>query len=381
MDLALSAEQEEIRKLVRDFAQREVKPRAEAIDQSGEFPRDLVAKAAELGLTGILIPEEFGGAGLDHLSFAIFIEEVARYSAATAVILDVHASVGSEPIVQFGNQEQKRRWLPGLAQGRTLAAFALTEPEAGSDAAHLRTTAQRRNGSYLLNGTKIFITNAGEAGLYLVLASTQPGAGAEGITAFLVSGDNPGLKVGPRFKKMGLNGSAIAEVHLEDCLVDEGERLGDEGQGFRIAMRALDSGRIGISAQAVGLAQGAMDDAIRYAKERKQFGKTIGEFQTIQNKIADMAVKIRAARSLTWKAAALCDAGQPFTKEASMAKLFSTDIAMEVTLDALQVFGGYGYLEEYPMARRVRDAKACQIYEGTNQVQRLVIAREVVGAR
>ncbi len=381
MDLALSAEQEEIRKLVRDFAQREVKPRAEAIDQSGEFPRDLVAKAAELGLTGILIPEELGGAGLDHLSFAIFIEEVARYSAATAVILDVHASVGSEPIVQFGNQEQKRRWLPGLAQGRTLAAFALTEPEAGSDAAHLRTTAQRRNGSYLLNGTKIFITNAGEAGLYLVLASTQPGAGAEGITAFLVSGDNPGLKVGPRFKKMGLNGSAIAEVHLEDCLVDEGERLGDEGQGFRIAMRALDSGRIGISAQAVGLAQGAMDDAIRYAKERKQFGKTIGEFQTIQNKIADMAVKIRAARSLTWKAAALCDAGQPFTKEASMAKLFSTDIAMEVTLDALQVFGGYGYLEEYPMARRVRDAKACQIYEGTNQVQRLVIAREVVGAR
>lgn len=381
MDLALSAEQEEIRKLVRDFAQREVKPRAEAIDQSGEFPRDLVAKAAELGLTGILIPEEFGGAGLDHVSFAIFIEEVARYSAATAVILDVHASVGSEPIVQFGNQEQKRRWLPGLAQGRTLAAFALTEPEAGSDAAHLRTTAQRRNGSYLLNGTKIFITNAGEAGLYLVLASTQPGAGAEGITAFLVSGDNPGLKVGPRFKKMGLNGSAIAEVHLEDCLVDEGERLGDEGQGFRIAMRALDSGRIGISAQAVGLAQGAMDDAIRYAKERKQFGKTIGEFQTIQNKIADMAVKIRAARSLTWKAAALCDAGQPFTKEASMAKLFSTDIAMEVTLDALQVFGGYGYLEEYPMARRVRDAKACQIYEGTNQVQRLVIAREVVGAR
>jgi acyl-CoA dehydrogenase len=381
MDLALSAEQEEIRKLVRDFAEREVKPRAEAIDRSSEFPRDLVAKAAELGLTGILIPEEFGGAGLDHLSFAIFIEEVARYSAATAVILDVHASVGSEPIVQFGDQAQKRRWLPQLAQGSTLAAFALTEPEAGSDAAQLRTTAQRRNGAYVLNGTKIFITNAGEAGLYLVLASTRPGAGAEGITAFLVSGDNPGLKVGPRFRKMGLNGSAIAEVHLEDCLVDEGERLGDEGQGFRIAMRALDSGRIGISAQAVGLAQGAMDDAIRYAKERKQFGKTIGEFQTIQNKIADMAVKIRAARGLTWKAAALCDAGQPFTKEASMAKLFSTDIAMEVTLDALQVFGGYGYLEEYPMARRVRDAKACQIYEGTNQVQRLVIAREVVAAR
>ncbi|HVH65785.1 MAG TPA: acyl-CoA dehydrogenase family protein [Candidatus Acidoferrum sp.] len=378
MDLSLSPEQQEIRKLVRDFAEREVKPRAEAIDQHSEFPRDLVAKAAELGLMGILIPEGYEGAGLDHVSFAIFVEEVARFSASTAVILDVHASVGSEPIVLFGNDEQKRRWLPDLAQGRKLAAFALTEPEAGSDAAHLKTTATRRNGGYVLNGSKIFITNAGEAQVYVVMATTHPGSGAEGISAFLVSGDNPGLKVGPPFKKMGLNGSAIAEVNFEDCEVDERDRLGEEGQGFRIAMRALDSGRIGISAQAVGLAQGALDDATAYAKERKQFGKSIADFQTIQNKLADMAVKIRAARWMTWTAAALCDAGKPFTKEASMAKLFSTDAAMEITLDALQVFGGYGYLEEYPMARRVRDAKACQIYEGTNQVQRVVIAREVV---
>jgi alkylation response protein AidB-like acyl-CoA dehydrogenase len=377
MDLSLSPEHEEIRKLVRSFAEREVKPRAEAIDHTDEFPRDLVAKAAGLGLLGILVPEAYGGAGLDHLAFAIFVEEVARYSASTAGILDVHGSVGSEPVLLFGTEEQKRRWLPELAAGRKLAAFALTEPEAGSDAAHLKTTATRSNGGYVLNGSKIFITNAGEAQLYVVMASTRPGSGAEGISAFLVGGDNPGLEVGPKFKKMGLNGSTIAEVNLENCAVDEADRLGDEGQGFRIAMRALDSGRIGISAQAVGLAQGALDDAVAYARERKQFDRPIAELQTIQNKIADMAVKVRAARWMTWNAAALCDAGQPFTKEASMAKLFSTDAAMEITLDALQVLGGYGYLEEYPMARRVRDAKACQIYEGTNQVQRVVIAREL----
>jgi acyl-CoA dehydrogenase len=378
MDLSLSPEQQEIRKLVRDFAEREVKPRAEAIDHDDEFPRDLVAKAAQLGLLGILVPEAYGGAGLDHVAFAIFVEEVARHSASTAGILDVHGSVGTEPIVLFGNEAQKHRWLPDLATGKTLAAFALTEPDAGSDAAHLKTTATRRNGGYVLNGSKIFITNAGEAQLYVVMATTRPGSGAEGISTFIVGGDNPGLKVGPKFKKMGLNGSAIAEVHLENCRVDERDRLGEEGQGFRIAMRALDSGRIGISAQAIGLAQGALDDAIAYARERKQFGKPIAELQTIQNKIADMAVKIRAARWMTWNAAALCDAGQPFSKEASMAKLFATDATMDITLDALQVFGGYGYLEEYPMARRVRDAKACQIYEGTNQVQRVVIARELV---
>src|SRR5437660_11479295 len=378
MDLALSPEQQEVRTLAREFAEREVKPRAEAIDRNSEFPRDLVDKAARLGLLGVLVPAAFGGAGLDHVSFAIFVAEVARFCASTAVILDVHNSVGTEPVVLFGSEEQKGRWLPDLAQGKMLAAFALTEPEAGSDAAHLKTTATRRDGGYRLNGTKIFITNAGEAGLYVVMASTRPGSGADGITAFLVAGDNPGLQVGPKFKKLGLNGSAIAEVYLENCAVDEADRLGDEGQGFRIAMRALDSGRIGISAQAVGLAQGALDDATAYAKERKQFGKPIAELQTIQNKISDMAVKVRAARWLTWQAASLCDAGAPFTMEASMAKLYATDSAMEVTLEALQVLGGYGYLEDYPMARRVRDAKACQIYEGTNQIQRVVIARELL---
>jgi acyl-CoA dehydrogenase len=380
MDLALTTEQEEIRRLARDFAQREVKPRAEAIDHRVEFPADLVAKAAELGLLGMLVPEPFGGAGLDHLSFALFIEEVAKFSGSTAVILDVHSSVGTEPIVLFGSEDQKRRWLPDLAQGRKLAAFALTEPEAGSDAAHLKTTAEHRGGTYVLNGSKIFITNAGEADSYIVMAATRPGSGAAGVSAFVISGDNPGMTVGPPFKKMGLNGSAIAEVFFKDCEVPESDLLGREGEGFRIAMRALDSGRIGISAQAVGLAQGALDDAIAYAQERKQFNRPIAELQTIQNKIADMGVKVSAARWLTWNAAARSDAGLAFTTEASMAKLYATDIAMEVTLDALQVFGGYGYLEEYPMARRVRDAKACQIYEGTNQIQRIVIARELLTA-
>jgi alkylation response protein AidB-like acyl-CoA dehydrogenase len=380
VNLTLSPEHEEIRRLVRNFAEREVKPRAADIDQHSEFPQDLVERAGELGLMGILIPEAYGGAGLDHLAFAIFIEEVASQCASTAVILDVHASVGSEPITLFGSETQKQRWLPAMAAGKLLGAFALTEPEAGSDAAHLQTSARRRNGGYVLNGTKIFITNAGQAGLYVVMAATEPGRGAAGITAFVVSGENPGLKVGPPFTKMGLNGSPIAEIVLQDCQVGEDDRLGAEGDGFRIAMRALDSGRIGISAQAVGLAQGALDDAVAYAKERRQFGRPIAEQQAIQFKLADIQTGVSAARWLTWKAAARCDSGQPFTREASMAKLFATDMAMSATLEALQVFGGYGYLEEFPMARRVRDAKACQIYEGTNQIQRIVIARELTAA-
>ncbi len=378
MNLALSREQEEIRRLVREFAQREVKPRAEEIDQQARFPRELVAKAAELGLMGILIPEEYGGAGLDHISFAIFVEEIAKFCGSTAVILDVHGSVGTESIVLFGSEEQKRRFLPDLARGRRLGAFALTEPEAGSDAAHLKTAATRRDGGYVLNGSKVFVTNAGEADLYIVMATTAPERGSHGITAFLLQGDSPGLLVGPSFRKMGLNGSPIAEVTLTDCFCPDAGRLGEEGDGFRIAMRALDSGRIGISAQAVGLAQGALDDALAYSRERRQFGKPIAEFQAIQFKIADLATQVQAARWMTWRAAWRCDRGLPLTQEASMAKLYATDVAMEATLEAQQIFGGYGYLEDYPMSRRVRDAKACQIYEGTNQIQRVVIARELL---
>ena len=388
MDLSLSPEQQEIRRLVREFAEREIKPRAAAIDHTDEFPRDLVAKAAQLGLLGILVPEAYSGAGLGHVAFAVFVEEVARYSASTAGILDVHGSVGTEPIVLFGNEEQKRRWLPDLANGKKLAAFALTEPEAGSDAAHLKTIATHQNGKYVLRGTKIFITNAGEAQLYVVMATTHPGSGAEGITTFLVGGDNPGLKVGPKLKKMGLNGSAIAEVHLEDCAVDETDRLGNEGEGFRIAMRALDSGRIGISAQAVGIAQGALDAATAHLRAQGLASPdepgavdegAAARMPAALATLAELEARVEAARALTLHAAAVCDTGEPVTRAAAIAKLVATDTCVAVAHAAVELCAPQSAQEWHPAAIRLRDAKACQIYEGTNQIQRIVIARELLG--
>jgi alkylation response protein AidB-like acyl-CoA dehydrogenase len=314
---------------------------------------------------------------MDHTAFAILIEEISRFCASTAVIIDVHTSVGMEPILMYGTEDQKQRWLPRLASGELLGAFALTEPGAGSDAASLRTTARAVDGGYVLNGSKTFITNLGRAGTYIVMARTG-GPGATGVSAFVVEAGTPGLRCGRAFDKMGLNGSPTGELHLEDCRVDADALLGREGQGFAIAMSALDAGRIGISAQALGLAEGALEDAIEYLRQRQQFGKPLVEFQGLQFLLADMATQVEAARLLVYRAAALCDAGQPFTREASMAKLFCTDTAMRVTIDAVQLLGGYGYLEEYPMARRMRDAKASQIYEGTNQVQRMVIARQLL---
>jgi alkylation response protein AidB-like acyl-CoA dehydrogenase len=334
-------------------------------------------RAASLGLLGITIPEEYGGGGMDHTAFAILIEEISRFCASTAVIIDVHTSVGMEPILVYGTEAQKQRWLPRLASGELLGAFALTEPGAGSDAASLRTTAKTVDGGYVLNGSKTFITNLGRAGTYIVMARTGA-PGATGVSAFVVEAGTPGLRCGRAFDKMGLNGSPTGELHLEDCRVDADALLGREGQGFAIAMSALDAGRIGISAQALGLAEGALEDAIEYLRQRQQFGQPLVEFQGLQFMLADMATQVEAARLLVYRAAALCDAGQPFTREASMAKLFCTDTAMRVTIDAVQLLGGYGYIEEYPMARRMRDAKASQIYEGTNQVQRVVIARQLL---
>jgi alkylation response protein AidB-like acyl-CoA dehydrogenase len=282
-----------------------------------------------------------------------------------------------EPILVYGTEAQKQRWLPRLASGELLGAFALTEPGAGSDAASLRTTAKAVDGGYVLNGSKTFITNLGRAGTYIVMARTG-GPGATGVSAFVVEAGTAGLRCGRAFDKMGLNGSPTGELHLEDCRVDADALLGREGQGFAIAMSALDAGRIGISAQALGLAEGALEDAIEYLRQRQQFGQPLVEFQGLQFMLADMATQVEAARLLVYRAAALCDAGQPFTREASMAKLFCTDTAMRVTIDAVQLLGGYGYIEEYPMARRMRDAKASQIYEGTNQVQRVVIARQLL---
>lgn len=377
MDFELGDDQTMIRDAVRDFARNVVQPRAEEIDRSGRFPADLVKQAADLDLLGIVIPEQYGGTGLDHVSFALFIEEIAAVSGALAVILDVHTSVGSEPILDWGTEEQKARWLPRLASGELLGAFALTEPESGSDAASLQTTADRRGNEYVLNGTKTFITNMGEAGLYIVMARTG-GPGARGISAFVVERGTEGLQFGAPMHKMGLNGSPTGEVILEDVVVPAENMLGPEGSGFKVAMKALDSGRIGISAQAVGLARGAFDLAVAYAQGRVQFGRSIAQFEGLQFMVADMATAIDAARLMTWQAAAACDRGEDFTHLAAMAKLFATDTAMWVTTDAVQIFGGYGYIKEFPVERFMRDAKATQIYEGTNQIQRIVIARELL---
>jgi len=368
-----------IRDAVREFAASEVAPRAEEIDRSDEFPRDLVEKAAELDFLGIVIPETYGGAGLDHVCFALFVEEIAARSGSLAVILDVHTSVGSEPILFAGTEEQKRRFLPDMAAGRKLGAFALTEPDSGSDAASLKTSAVRDGNGWRLNGTKTFITNMGVADLYIVLARTnQEQRGARGVTAFIVENGADGLEFGRPMEKMGLHGSPTGEVILHDVFVPAENLLGDEGGGFKIAMRALDSGRIGISAQAIGLARGAMEVASGYVKERRQFGKAIAEQQAIQFMIADRFTEIEAARIMTLRAAAECDRGQAFTRLASMAKLFSTDMAMRATVDAVQLLGGYGYIKEFPVERYFRDAKATQIYEGTNQIQRIVIARDLL---
>ena len=371
MDLELPPQHAGFRDSVREIAQAVALPLAAEVDRDHRFPEEAVSAAAEAGLLGVLIPREFGGAGLDALAFALCIDELAQACASTSVIVDVHTSVGSEPILLFGTQDQKRKWLPRLASGELLGAFALTEPAAGSDAASLKTSARRNGDGYILNGTKVFITNIGRAGLYIVFARTGPGERASGVSAFIVPADTPGVRVGQIFKKMGLNGSPTGELVLEDVSVPVANRLGAEGQGFAVAMRALDSGRIGISGQALGIAQAAVDESIALLKgsEREQGD----EFS-----LADMATRLASARLLAYRAAWLCSRGRPFTREASMAKLHSTDTAMQIALDAVQIAGEEGVVSGSPFERHVRDAKALQIYEGSNQVQRIVIAREVM---
>lgn len=378
MNLELTEDQLAIREAVRDFARGVVAPRAQSIDHENRFPRDLVQQAADLDVMGIVVPTSYGGAGLDHVCFALLVEEIAAVSGTLAVILDVHTSVGTEPILNFGSEEQKHRYLPRLARGEMLGAFALSEPDYGSDAANLKTSAVCIDGGYRLNGTKTFITNVGEADLYVVMARVEGEPGARGISAFLVEKEISGLQCGEPMHKMGLRGSSTGELVLENVEVPEENLLGRRGQGFTIAMSALDSGRIGISAQAVGLSQGALDLATSYSSQRQQFGQPISRFEGIQFMVADMATAIDASRLMTWEAATACDAGKPFTQLAAMAKLMSTDTAMKVTTDAVQILGGYGYIKEFPAERYMRDAKATQIYEGTNQIQRIVIARELL---
>lgn len=367
-----------IRQMVREFAEKEVAPGASERDSTGEFPWEIVKKMARYNMLGIPFPEEYGGAGADTLSYIITVEELARVCAATAVIVSAHTSLCAHPIYQFGTEEQKQRFLVPLAQGNRLGAFALTEPNAGTDAASIRTTATRQGDSYILNGNKIFITNGGVADIYIVLAKTDPSKGARGITAFIVEKGTPGFSFGKKEDKLGIRASSTTELIFQNCRIPVENRLGEEGEGFKIAMQTLDGGRIGIAAQAVGIAQACLDACLRYAKEREQFGKPIGSFQAIQWMLADMATQVEAARLLTYRAAWLKDNKQPFSKEAAMAKLYASEVAMQQAIKAVQIHGGYGYMKDYPVERFFRDAKITEIYEGTSEVQRMVIASHLL---
>jgi acyl-CoA dehydrogenase len=380
MHFLLTEEQEMMRRMVRDFAEKEITPYLESMDEGDQFPREVIRRMGEVGLMGIPIPEAYGGAGADFLSYILALEEISKVSATVGVILAVHTSVGTMPILKYGTEEQKQTYVPRMARGEYLGAFALTEPQAGSDAARIRTQARRVGDRYVLSGNKVFITNAGEADVYVVFAVTDPDKGTKGISAFIVEKDTPGLTIGKKEKKMGMGGSNTSSLIFEEMEVPVTQRLGAEGQGYEVALSNLAGGRIGIAAQALGIATAAYQAALQYAKERKQFGNTISRLQAIQFKLADMATEIEAARLLTYRAAVLREEGANCKKEASMAKMFASDVAMRVTTEAVQVFGGYGYTREYPVERLFRDAKVTQIYEGANEIQRLVIANEVLSS-
>ncbi len=380
MDFRLTEEQRAIQLAVRDLAVERIAPRAAEIDETGEFPADVRALLAEHDVLGIPFTAEYGGVSGSALTLTLAIEEISKVCVNSSLILAVQ-SLGSLPIVLAGTPEQKRRFLPPLARGEHLAAYALTEPGSGSDAAGMRMRAVRQADGYVLKGSKTFITGGGVADVVTVFARTDADGGdnAHHIGAFVVEKGTPGFRVGKLEKKMGIRGSPTAQLFFEDCRVPLENRLGEEGEGFRLAMRVLDHSRPGIGAQALGIAEGALDQALRYARQRRQFGQAIAEFQGIQFMLADMAAQIEAARGLVYHAAALLDAGAPgVTKFSSMAKLFASDAAMRVTTDAVQIFGGYGYMRDYPVERMMRDAKITQIYEGTNQIQRAVIAREIL---
>ncbi|MEK4924654.1 acyl-CoA dehydrogenase [Cytobacillus sp. FSL R5-0569] len=377
MNFQLSEEHEMIRKMVRDFAENEVAPTAASRDEEERFDRNIFNKMAELGLTGIPWPEEYGGIGSDYLAYCIAVEELSRVCASTGVTLSAHTSLAGWPIYKFGSEEQKQKYLKPMAQGEKIGAYGLTEPGSGSDAGGMKTTARLEGSHYILNGSKIFITNGGEAEIYVVFALTDTSNKHKGTTAFIVESNYEGFSVGKKEKKLGIRSSPTTEIIFEECKVPVENVLGEVGEGFKIAMMTLDGGRNGIAAQAVGIAQGALDAATAYAKERVQFGKPIAAQQGIGFKLADMATSVEAARLLTYQAAWLESAGLPYGKESAMSKLFAGDAAMKVTTDAVQVFGGYGYTKDYPVERYMRDAKITQIYEGTQEIQRLVISRMV----
>lgn len=379
MIASLTNEQQMLVKMVQDFARDEIAGEIERMEREDRFPKEVIQKLGELGLMGVPIPEMYGGAGMDFTSYIRVIHELSKVSAAIGVILSVHTSVGTNPILYFGTEEQKQKYIPKLASGEFLGAFALTEAGSGSDAGNLKTTAKLIDDMYVLNGSKIFITNGGYADTYITFARTDEGK--NGISAFIVEKDSPGLHIGKKEKKMGLKGSSTVELTLEQCRIPKENLLGKEGEGFKIAMSNLNIGRIGIAAQGLGIAESALDYAVNYAKEREQFGKPIAANQGISFKLAEMATNVEAAKLLTYQAAELIEAGQFCAKETSMAKMTATKTAMKNAIEAVQIFGGYGYTEEYPVERLFRDAKVTEIYEGTNEIQHIVIANQLLKER
>ncbi|MDR1797516.1 MAG: acyl-CoA dehydrogenase [Clostridiales Family XIII bacterium] len=374
MDFALSGEQESLREMFRDFAQKQVKPLAAEIDEEERYPVEHIPLLAEMGMMGLPVPEELEGAGLGHLEYAVAVEELSKVCATTGVIVSAHTSLCTWPIQHFGTEEQVAKYVPDLASGRTIGAFGLTEPAAGTDAASQQTTAEDAGGHWLINGTKAFITNGDEAGTFVVFAMTDKSLGTKGISAFIVERGMDGFSFGAHEKKMGIRGSATQELIFQDLKLPKENLLGKVGEGFKIAMMTLDGGRIGIAAQALGIAQGAIDETVAYAGSRVQFGKRISQFQNTQFQLADMQTKVDAARLLVYRAAWAKDQGLPYSHMAAMAKLFASEAASDVTRRCVQIYGGYGYTRDYPVERMMRDAKITEIYEGTSEVQKMVIS-------
>ncbi|MBU2608944.1 MAG: acyl-CoA dehydrogenase [Chloroflexi bacterium] len=378
MDFSLTEEQKMLKAMVRDFATKEIEPIAAQIDEEATFPAESIKKMAELGLMGVPFPEEYGGSGGGPLEFTIVVEELARVCASTAGIYFVTAGLGGKPLYKAGNEEQRQRYVVPVARGEKISCFGLTEAGAGSDATAIATSAARRDGGYVLNGNKLFITNGNEADVAVVFATLDKSLRHKGISAFIVEKGTPGFSVGKLEHKMGIRASSTAELVFEDCFVPQENLLGAEGEGFKIAIESIDSSRLSVAAQAIGIAQGAFDKALAYAKERQQFGQPIINFQAIQWMLADMATQIETARLLNYRAAYLEQNGLPFVKESCMAKLNASEAAMFVTDRAIQIYGGYGYIREYPIERYFRDARICGIYEGTDEMQRMTIARHLM---
>lgn len=374
MNFNLTKTQELFRQMIREFAEKEVKPLAAEIDEQERFPSETVEKMAKLGIFGIPIPVEYGGAGGDNIMYTIAVEELSKACATTGVIVSAHTSLCAAPILEHGTEEQKKKYIPKLASGEWLGAFGLTEPNAGTDASAQQTTAVLEGDEWVLNGNKIFITNAGYAHVYVIIAMTDKSLKTKGISAFIVEDGTPGFEVGKHELKLGIRGSATAELIFTNCRIPKDNLLGKVGGGFGVAMKTLDGGRIGIASQALGIAQAAMDETVKYTKERKQFGKSIGQFQNTQFQLADLKTRIEASRLLVRSAAFNKDNGVPYSADAAMAKLFAAETAMDMTTKAVQFHGGYGYTREYPVERMMRDAKITEIYEGTSEVQRMVIA-------